>query len=169
MQDAHDSLTQLPHFFSRGGPLEKNDPSNLMAIQNLKNSLPTQTPNRAAELDQKLRDAAQMYEEQFLQEMTKAMRSTISESGLIKTNQAEKIFKEQLDGQYTKEWAKQGGIGLADMVYKQMMEQHGVRMGLKAPESKPQGPISIEPTEKQPIGIQEKAREAYKIEPQSGS
>ena len=56
MQDAHDSLTQLPHFFSRGGPLEKNDPSNLMAIQNLKNSLPTQTPNRAAELDPKLRE-----------------------------------------------------------------------------------------------------------------
>ncbi len=85
-----------------------------------------QSPDaRAAEVDGQLRDAAKMYENHFLNQMVKAMRSTVPrEDGLIKQNMAEKIFTEQLDQQYVDGWTNKGGIGLADMIYDQIREKY---------------------------------------------
>jgi peptidoglycan hydrolase FlgJ len=94
--------------------------------------------------DAKLREVSEMYEKHFLREMMKAMRSTVGESGLIKTNQAEKIFQEQLDHNYVDKWGEKGGIGLSEMIYKQLVDKYGVQMGLKLPEQKPQGPIALD-------------------------
>lgn len=93
--------------------------------------------------DEKLHEVSQMYEKHFLGEMMKAMRSTVHESGFLKTNQAEKIFRDQLDQEYVSKWGDKGGIGLADLIYKQMVEKYGVQMGLKAPVQKPQGPLPL--------------------------
>ncbi len=94
--------------------------------------------------EQKLRDVSDMYEKHFLREMMKAMRSTVHEGGVVKANQAEKIFKEQLDDQYVEKWGSRGGIGLSDMIYKQLMDKFGVMMGIKAPVVKPQGPLPLD-------------------------
>ncbi len=52
-------------------------------------------------MDGKLRDAAKMYEQHFLNEMVKAMRATVHrDGGFIQPNMAENIFSEQLDQQY---------------------------------------------------------------------
>jgi flagellar protein FlgJ len=91
----------------------------------------------------KLREVSDLYEKQFLREMLKAMKETVHESGFIKTNQAEKIFQEQLDNEYVEKWGDKGGIGLSDMIYKQLLEKYGAQMGLKAPIMKPMGPISL--------------------------
>jgi len=94
-------------------------------------------------VDEKLRDASAMYEKHFLGEMMKAMRSTVHESGFLQTNQAEKIFREQLDQEYVDKWGAQGGIGLGELIYKQMVEKYGVQLGLKQPVQKPQGPLPL--------------------------
>ncbi|MBC7370853.1 MAG: rod-binding protein [Bdellovibrionaceae bacterium] len=92
-------------------------------------------------MDEKLKDVSAMYEKHFLGEMMKAMRSTVKEGGFVQSNQAEKIFREQLDDQYVEKWGEKGGIGLADLIYKQMIDKYGVQMGLKAPVEKPRGPL----------------------------
>lgn len=94
--------------------------------------------------DQKLREVSDMYEKHFLREMMKAMRSTVHEGGFVQSNQAEKIFKEQLDDHYVEKWGERGGIGLSDMIYKQLLDKFGVMMGIKAPVGKPQGPLPLD-------------------------
>ncbi|WP_413289982.1 rod-binding protein [Bdellovibrio sp. HCB337] len=94
-------------------------------------------------IDEKLHDVSKDYEKHFLGEMMKAMRSTVHESGFLKSNNAEKIFRDQLDQEYVSKWGDKGGIGLADLIYKQMVEKYGVQMGLKAPVQKPQGPLPL--------------------------
>lgn len=94
--------------------------------------------------DEKLRDVSEMYEKHFLREMMKAMRSTVHEGGFVQSNQAEKIFREQLDDQYVDKWSERGGIGLSQMIYQQLVDKFGAAMGLKAPVSKPQGPLPLD-------------------------
>lgn len=105
----------------------------------------SQEKSPAQVMDQKLKDVSKMYENHFLNEMMKAMRSTVQESGFIKVNQGEKIFREKLDNEYVDKWADRGGIGLADLIYQQLMDKFGAQMGLKAKESPPQGPLQLRP------------------------
>lgn len=93
--------------------------------------------------DEKLRDVSEMYEKHFLREMMKAMRSTVHEGGFIQSNQAEKIFREQLDEHYVDKWGERGGIGLSNLIYNQLLDKFGVAMGIKAPVTKPQGPLPL--------------------------
>lgn len=97
--------------------------------------------------DQKLKDVAQLYEKQFLREMVKSMRATVHESGFVKSNQAEQIFREQLDHEYVEKWGQKGGIGLADMIYKQLIDKYGEALGITRIQ-RPQGPIQFSEKEK---------------------
>lgn len=92
----------------------------------------------------KLREVAELYENQFIREMMKQMRSTVQESGFIKKNNAEKIFQDQLDGEYSNQWVKAGGIGMADLIHQQLMDKYGEKFGLRQPQAAvPQGPIDL--------------------------
>jgi flagellar protein FlgJ len=104
---------------------------------------PLRAPPTTKSMDEKLKDVSAMYEKHFLGEMMKAMRSTVHEGGFVQSNQAEKIFREQLDDQYVEKWGEKGGIGLADLIYKQMVEKYGVQMGIKQAVAKPQGPLQM--------------------------
>lgn len=97
-----------------------------MKIQNGFSLKPLSPEEKAKAQDANLRNAAKMYETHFLNEMVKAMRSTVhrDEDGLMKPNMAEKIFSEQLDQKYVDGWADRGGVGLADMIYNQIKEQY---------------------------------------------
>ena len=97
--------------------------------------------------DQKLKEVAQLYEKQFLREMVKSMRSTVHESGFIKSNQAEQIFKEQLDHEYVEKWGQKGGIGLADMIYNQLLDKYGEALGIRRLDH-PKGPIQFSEKDK---------------------
>ena len=72
----------------------------------------------------KVDEVAKMYEKQFLGEMMKAMRSTVSYSEKDKPSMAENIYKEQLDSQYVESWGDQGGLGLSNLIYDQMMDRY---------------------------------------------
>ena len=94
--------------------------------------------------EEKLRQVSDLYEKQFMREMLKSMRSTISESGLVKTNQAEKIFRDQLDDEYVNQWNQKGGLGLSDLIYDQLVEKYGAQMGInKSKVEKPSGPVQL--------------------------
>jgi flagellar protein FlgJ len=97
---------------------------------------------RTASQEEQLHKAASMYEEHFLGEMVKAMRTTVHrEDGFVKPNMAENIFSEQLDQQYIEGWTKKGGIGLGDMIYNQLHERIFPN---KKDFSKPAGPIPFD-------------------------
>lgn len=108
--------------------------------------LPSQAMNKPEPkpADVKLREVSDMYEKHFLREMLKSMRSTVQESGFIKSNQAEKIFKEQLDDQYVEKWGERGGIGLSNMIYEQLLNKFGEQMGIRPVVMKPMGPIKMD-------------------------
>ncbi len=88
----------------------------------------------------KVLEAARMYEGQFLREMLRAMKKTVPESEFMPESQAEKIFREQLDNQSVDNWVDRGGVGMADLIYDQLIEKYaGITAG-----QKPQGPIPFE-------------------------
>lgn len=104
---------------------------------------PVQSEKPRSVTEEKLRDVAKLYEGQFIREMMKQMRATVQEGGLIKKNNAEKIFSDQLDGEYANSWVEAGGIGMSDLIYEQLMEKYGTRLGLRQPMEKPQGPLDL--------------------------
>ncbi|WP_413586283.1 rod-binding protein [Bdellovibrio sp. HCB274] len=112
--------------------------SEVMALPSRFMGKPKQKP-----ADEKLRDVSKMYEKHFLGQMMKAMRSTVTESGFIQVNQAEKIFREQLDGEYVDKWSEKGGIGLSNLIYDQLVDRYGAQLGIKKTELKPMGPLAL--------------------------
>ncbi len=94
--------------------------------------------------EEKFREVSDLYENYFIREMMKQMRATVHESGFIKQNNAEKIFRDQLDDQYADQWGKAGGIGLSNLIHDQLMDKYGQKMGLRPALEKPQGPLSLD-------------------------
>lgn len=86
--------------------------------------IPTRTVQAQSEIDQKLKDAAQMYEQHFLGEMVKAMRQSVSTSDLVESNMGQKIYEGQLDQQYVEQWSNAGGVGLSDLIYQNIKERY---------------------------------------------
>jgi flagellar protein FlgJ len=135
------------------------------------NAAPT-AEEKAKAADAKLHEVADLYENHFIREMMKQMRSTVQESGFIKQNNAEKIFREQLDDQYADQWGKSGGIGLSTMIYDQLIDKFGEQMGLKGKIEKPHGPIDLNEkanftgitTPKATPGVVETGPETFKFE-----
>lgn len=70
--------------------------------------------------DKRLRETCQEFESVFLNMMLQTMRKTIPDGGLIEKTQATETFESMLDDEYAKSLSKSGGIGLADVLYKQM-------------------------------------------------
>ena len=94
-----------------------------------------QAPPRNAKVD----EVAKMYEKQFLREMFKAMRQTVKPAD--DPSMAENIYRAQLDEQYVDAWGEQGGIGLSNIIYDQIMERYfgqGASQGLRK-----QGPVKL--------------------------
>lgn len=71
----------------------------------------------------KLEEASKLMEKQFLREMVRAMRGTVG-FGAIKPSMGENIYRGELDNQYVESWGDKGGVGLADLIYDQVMERY---------------------------------------------
>lgn len=100
-----------------------------------------QSTSQKAQMEKQMRGAAQMYEKLFLNEMVKAMRSTVDHSQLTKPSMAENIFQDQLFDNYTNSWSEKGGVGLANVIYNQLVERFSPYH--RQPEAVPQGPVHI--------------------------
>ena len=122
--------------------------------------------------EEKFREVADLYEKNFMREMLKAMRSTVHESDLIKVNQGERIFRDQLDDEYVNKWNERGGLGLSDLIYNQLMDKFGSfihRNGLP----RPKGPLPMNEKAQTSLQFQltNQAKEKnvdYKISPKEG-
>ena len=75
---------------------------------------------KAAAQDKKLRQACEGFEEMFMEIMYKQMRDTVPEDSLFGSSNADKILESMRDSEFMKQAAASGGIGLADMLYRQM-------------------------------------------------
>jgi len=83
----------------------------------------TQTPKAHKGQDpEQLKEAAQQFEAIFIQQMFKEMRKTIPDDGLIERGNADDIYSQLQDMEAAKITAQQGGIGLADLMMKQLMK-----------------------------------------------
>lgn len=77
----------------------------------------------AAKRDKDLRKACEGFEAMFLSMMYKQMRATVPENTLFGESNALKIFQDMRDDELMKNVAAGGGIGIADMMYKQLQPQ----------------------------------------------
>ena len=71
---------------------------------------------------EKLKGLVQEFEAIFIQQMYKEMRSTIPDDGLMPRTNAEDTFIQMQDMELAKSTARQGGIGLAEMMMKQLQQ-----------------------------------------------
>ena len=77
------------------------------------------TPEQLA-YDKKLREACQGFEAMFLNIMYKEMRNTVPENSLFGDSNADKILQDMRDTEMVNQMAKAGGVGLADVIYRQL-------------------------------------------------
>lgn len=70
--------------------------------------------------DQKLKKACSDLEAVFVNMMFKQMRNTVQKSELISGGYAEEIYEDMLYEKYAEEASKNNGIGLADILYRQL-------------------------------------------------
>lgn len=70
--------------------------------------------------DKELKEACKGFETMFLQMMYRQMRKTVPESPLFGKSNAMNIFEDMRDTELMKGVAEGGGLGLADLIYKQL-------------------------------------------------
>ncbi len=74
--------------------------------------------------DSELKQVCKEFEGIFISMMFKQMRATVPESDYLKSDSATEMFNSMLDDKLC-DVASQRGIGLGDMMYKQMSKQYG--------------------------------------------
>ena len=92
------------------------------SIERAKLSVDTSGISAEAE-SKKLREACQGFEAMFLDIMFKEMRNTVPENTLFGESQGEKIWHSMLDTELMQNVAKSGGLGIADMMYDNLVDQ----------------------------------------------
>lgn len=80
------------------------------------------SPDPAADRNSPLWQAAEGMEANFLKEMLRNMRKTVQESPEMQNNRGYQIFRGMLDDQYAETAAKTQGIGLAELIVRQVIE-----------------------------------------------
>ena len=80
---------------------------------------PAEVAKKAAD-DKKLRTVCRDMETMFLNMLLTSMRTTVPEGGLLEKSNGEKIMQSMYDQQLSSTMSKAGGIGIADMLYRQL-------------------------------------------------
>ncbi len=139
-------LYTLTRRWSRGG----SDFISLLFLSDImKTNIPrTIQPIDYSRLDQRLVKAARGMEANFMKQMVRTMRKSVQESPETKANQGLQLFRGMLDDKYADSAAGQGGIGIADMIIRHLLEKSG---SMQAPVSKP---IAIQ-NENDSVGIKD--------------
>lgn len=70
--------------------------------------------------DKKLREACRNFEAIFMNMMYKQMRATIQKSDLLPDDNATEVYQSMLDEEIVSEASKGRGMGLGEMLYKQL-------------------------------------------------
>jgi len=73
-----------------------------------------------------LKKACSEFEAIFLSQLTRAMRKTVPESGLLDSGLAGDIYRDMLDVEIAAQMARRGGVGIGETLYKQLVERTGI-------------------------------------------
>jgi flagellar protein FlgJ len=92
----------------------------LYSKDSVQRSLKPKKAQDADKSDPQLRNACSKMEALFIHHLLKEMRSTIAKSGFISGGRAEEIYTSMLDSEMAKEASERGGIGLADLLLRQL-------------------------------------------------
>ncbi len=79
-------------------------------------------PVRTLPDDAQLREVADQFEAIFLGLLTKSMRTTVPEGGLMSGGSAGKIYESMLDQEYAKTLAQTRMTGISDIIVKQLRQ-----------------------------------------------
>ena len=81
------------------------------------------TPGKARE-EAKLNDACKQFEEMYLSQMFQQMRKATGKSkdSLMGGGEQEEMFQGMMDNERAKNWAQEGGVGLANLLFQQMKQ-----------------------------------------------
>jgi flagellar protein FlgJ len=77
---------------------------------------------QSAEPQKPLKSACRDFESLFVHYMLKQMRRTVPQDGLFGAGQAGKMYTSMMDSEVAKEISRQRGLGLAPMLYHQMVD-----------------------------------------------
>jgi flagellar protein FlgJ len=80
-------------------------------------------PTLSAKDQAREKKACQDFEAIFLNYMLSKMRESLPKSDAMGSNHDEQIYRGMLDEELSKQMAANGGIGLADTIYRQLNEQ----------------------------------------------
>lgn len=68
----------------------------------------------------RLREACSEFEALFINLLLKELRATVGKSGLMDGGRAEEVYTGMMDTEMARDLAAKGGIGLADILYRQL-------------------------------------------------
>jgi Rod binding domain-containing protein len=115
-----------------------------------------------------IRKTAEQFEAYFIQQMMKTMRESIEKSDLVDGGNME-MYQDLMDKEVSLSMAKRGGMGMADMLERQMNQAQALStqdvLQMRLPTVAPQLPLN--PT-REPMSLKPAAIEAYQLERQNG-
>ncbi len=85
------------------------------------NALQSGAAKQAKPGDLKAKQTAEEFEAFFLSQMLNNMTSGLQTDTTFGGGESEKIFRSMLHDEYAKSMSRQGGIGIADMVYREIL------------------------------------------------
>jgi peptidoglycan hydrolase FlgJ len=97
-----------------------------LSALDLMQTMPASTPS-SSPLKTKAKEAAQNFESVFLNTMFNSMFTGIEGDGPFGGSGATGVWRSMLTDQYSRSFAKAGGIGIADQVYKSLLAQQEVK------------------------------------------
>jgi peptidoglycan hydrolase FlgJ len=111
-------------------------------------SNPPILPQQPIERSGPLWEAAQGMEAQFMREMLRNMRKTVQESPETANNRGVQIFRGMLDDQYAERAVKHQGIGLAEVIVRQVLDMQQQQAMPSRPSAAPTIPEAEKVVEK---------------------
>ena len=91
-----------------------------MAMKNAEDAQRLRKELEQKRYEAKVREACRGFETMFLSMMYRQMRATVPDNTLFGKSNSQKIWQSMLDDSMMEEVSKAGGVGLADMIYKQL-------------------------------------------------
>jgi len=91
-----------------------------MEVGPIRPGQPREASRREAEEDEKLRKISREFEAIFLSLMMKSMRTSVSEGGLLPRSAGHDLYRQIFDEEIARSAAKGRGIGLADVIYREL-------------------------------------------------
>ena len=96
-------------------------------LETIAATTPRNMPNvRNVQTREAAREIAEEFEAMFISQMLAPMFEALETDGLTGGGEAERAFRPMLVEQYANEMAAQGGIGLADQVYSEILRMQGL-------------------------------------------